>query len=392
MSGPTRQRRIFRVSTASVLLGLAAAVSGCITATERSAQPVYQAQSPAPAQNNLRLVPYVKDMPVQRAKRALQREGFRLGRVTYEINRRYAPDTVLHQIPRANARARPGSPVDLVVAEAHARAPDLQGLHLGQARQALREAGLRLGEVRREHSRHGRPETVIDQRPQPSARVAPDSAVDIVIAQPGRRSGVPNVVGLKLPQARQVLRDAGYREGGVSERSSKRERPGTVLSQSPEAGARDRRQAPVDLVVAARTAHSLPRLKGMTLPEARATLDRLGLQVGKVTRKAVQREDPGTVLSQSPRPSTQVTAGAGVDLVVAKAPDTVGRVEVPSLLGLQSTAAVARLKKAGLRVGLMRSIRDDKHPLFSIIQQNPEPGTLVKRGTKVDFAIVKSER
>ena len=458
MAGLTGKPRLFRNSTAPVLLILAMALSGCTTVAGPAAQPVYQA--PAPAQQQLRLVPYVKDMPVQRAQRALQREGFRLGRVTYEINRRTAPDTVLHQSPRANARARRGSPVDLVVAEAHARVPDLQGLHLGQARQALRQAGLRLGAVRREHSRYGQPETVIRQRPEPSVRVVPGTVVDIVIAHPGGgRGGVPDVVGLGLPQARQALRDAGYREGRVSERASNRDRPGTVLSQSPAAGARGSRQTPVDLVVAARALHPLPRLKGMTLPDARAALDRLGLRVGKVTRKpvlggdqgvvlaqspapglrvapgtavdlvvtqvalrqvprvqglplnkaraaiealgfglgavtrkATQRQDPGTVLSQSPAPSARAAAGTAIDLVVAKAPGNVGRVEVPNLLGLQSPAAAARLKKAGLRIGLMRSLRDDGHPLFSIVRQSPEPGTQVKRGTAVDIFIAKSDR
>ena len=66
--------------------------------------------------------------------------------------------------------------------------------------------------------------------------------------------------------------------------------------------------------------------------------------------------------------------------------------QLPDLVGLQSNIAAAKLKKAGLRIGLMHRVRDDRHPPFTIVRQTPEPGTKVGRGSAVNIVIARSDR
>jgi beta-lactam-binding protein with PASTA domain len=84
-------------------------------------------------------------------------------------------------------------------------------------------------------------------------RVAPTSPIveetlDLPTVEPPPRATVPDVVGLKLPAARRMLRDADLRPR-VRKRPSSEPR-GTVLSQRPLAGVDVRPGRSIGLVVA----------------------------------------------------------------------------------------------------------------------------------------------
>ena len=63
-------------------------------------------------------VPAVVGKSVSDAERLLAQEGFRPGKVTYQVSNRYLPNTVLDQYPRPGTSAAAGSAVDLFVAQA----------------------------------------------------------------------------------------------------------------------------------------------------------------------------------------------------------------------------------------------------------------------------------
>ncbi len=67
---------------------------------------------------NLTAVPNVLGRSLGEAEQLLRKEGFQLGKVTFQTSSQYLPNTVLDQYPRAGILAAPGSSVDLFVAQA----------------------------------------------------------------------------------------------------------------------------------------------------------------------------------------------------------------------------------------------------------------------------------
>jgi len=61
----------------------------------------------------------------------------------------------------------------------------------------------------------------------------------------------------------------------------------------------------------------VPKLKGKTLAGAKSALTQANCKVGKVTRKYAKAKK-GRVISQRPKPGTNLAAGAKVNLVVSK--------------------------------------------------------------------------
>jgi beta-lactam-binding protein with PASTA domain len=64
----------------------------------------------------------------------------------------------------------------------------------------------------------------------------------------------------------------------------------------------------------------VPKVVGLTLKKARTRIVRAHCRVGKVTKRFTTRRKKGRVLSQKPKPSRLLAAGARVTLVVGKGP------------------------------------------------------------------------
>lgn len=91
----------------------------------------------------------------------------------------------------------------------------------------------------------------------------------------------------------------------------------------------------------------VPKLIGMADTEAQATLKKLGLEQGTITKK---RGTPaGTVLDQQPAPGTPVVTGSSVDLVIATTDDHPNA--LPDLEGCTLDDAVSEVHKAGGKLG-----------------------------------------
>lgn len=119
----------------------------------------------------------------RQAGMTLTRDSFQLGRVVRVRQPGLSEPEVVAQSPDPGTPLQRGEAVDLVVAEPAGRRqymmPDLRGVQLDRARQAIEKAGLVLGRVQTE--RNGGPEgTVLEQRPWPGMRVGRGDQVELV--------------------------------------------------------------------------------------------------------------------------------------------------------------------------------------------------------------------
>ncbi len=96
---------------------------------------------------------------------------------------------VLSQSIPAQTMVKAGSAVSIIVGRFEASAegmqklivPDVLGMSLDQAKEAVADAGLKLGKVTTEYSASLVPNTVISQRPAVNAYVDPDQLVELIV-------------------------------------------------------------------------------------------------------------------------------------------------------------------------------------------------------------------
>jgi serine/threonine-protein kinase len=129
---------------------------------------------------------------------------------------------------------------------------------------------------------------------------------------------------------------------------------------------------------------TVPDVVGMTLDEARQSLDQAGLELGALSPGEVTATAPqGTVLVQTPAAGSEVDEGSAVDLVVAGSATVV----VPDVKGLTQADAEAAVIAAGLFVDDVLSVYSNDIPAGSVVDQTPAAGSSVPQGTPVTLSI-----
>ncbi|MBD3220043.1 PASTA domain-containing protein [bacterium] len=133
-------------------------------------------------------VPDLTGLSYRQAEITLQRENFRLGRVSRIVRDDVTSLTVVFQNPPAARELRKGRPVDLVVAEpAPPRllcVPDLRGLAVYLARQMVTDAGCVLAPIVYERTDRTAPNLVLRQTPAPGHRIREGERIELVASSP----------------------------------------------------------------------------------------------------------------------------------------------------------------------------------------------------------------
>jgi serine/threonine-protein kinase len=123
---------------------------------------------------------------------------------------------------------------------------------------------------------------------------------------------------------------------------------------------------------------SVPTLTGGTRKEAERKLERAGLELGSVDRRASEDVPRNIVISQDPDPGSLIPPRSQVDLVLSSGkPEVV----VPYVVGEDRATARDELVDHGLRV--RERERDSDEPAGVVVATDPPPATEVSVGTRV---------
>jgi beta-lactam-binding protein with PASTA domain len=210
-----------------------------------------------------------------------------------------------------------------------------------------------------------------DPSPPTGTSVNPSTAVTVEFALPPVL--VPQLKGLKLDDARQLLAASHLKLGAVNSDGSN---DATVTTQSPEPLTQVERDTSVDVTMAGGTPPVLvPDVTKRSCAEARALIEAAGL------RTAWKECPPGSVLveRQVPEAQTQVDQQSMVSVFYA-------HVKVPPLLGLTSDQAVRQLNIAGLK-GAFSASKDWFSAKSVVGSQFPPEGALVDTGSDVSVVM-----
>jgi beta-lactam-binding protein with PASTA domain len=125
---------------------------------------------------------------------------------------------------------------------------------------------------------------------------------------------------------------------------------------------------------------TVPNVVGRMRDSAAEAIEAVGLKVSITER--MSSSPKGTVIGQDPEAYSEVAPGTNVVISVAK-PQTV---KVPKLIGMEKDVAVKTLESTGLTAGTMQEQISDAEPGI-VIQQNPQPDTIVEVGSTVDLIV-----
>jgi serine/threonine-protein kinase len=205
---------------------------------------------------------------------------------------------------------------NIIGTEPQVAVPDCVGGPISACRTLAEDRGLTVEVVRRDVS--DRPAgTVLEQDPAPREMVDRGTTIDVVISRGAMLVPVPNVIGKHVDEARDELQDLGFTVF-VDRQFNDEVEEDFVFAQDPEPGAKRAEGAPVQLTVSqgAETV-VVPDLTGMTVDQARSTLEAEGLELGNVSEAfCVPPQDPGEVCTQDPQPGNEVPPGTAVNVTV----------------------------------------------------------------------------
>ena len=149
----------------------------------------------------LKNVPDVKGMSLEKATRTLSDIGFKVGKVTRKFVDGERIGTVLEQSPKGTDKAPKGSEIALVVNEGNIQVPDLIGKTLQDAQNLLKAQGLTLGDVHKVQDASHKPNTIVATNPNAGVKLGKGDPVSINIAQGGKQGS--SYVDFVIPGSKQ---------------------------------------------------------------------------------------------------------------------------------------------------------------------------------------------
>jgi serine/threonine-protein kinase len=192
---------------------------------------------------------------------------------------------------------------------------------------------------------------------------------------------VPDVVGMRAEAADELLSARKLRLVVRERRADLVIAAGSVIEQTPLAQSRVSSGGEVQVVVSTGPAQrQVPNIVGKSLEDAQKALEEAGLKSGPISE--ADNGEPNTVTAVVPEVGATLDPGATVALTVAR-PKTA----VPRLIELRVNLAREALTKAGLAVGDVSEIYNSRHRGNVVLTQDPEAGTKVAPGTKVNLVI-----
>ncbi len=198
--------------------------------------------------------------------------------------------------------------------------PDLTGMPLARAEEALSDRGLQPLVGKREPSETIPPGHVIYQDPPAHAIVREGRNVYLTVSGGGEKVLVPNLRGRSLRDVRITLEQLELRIGMISYLPSELPME-TVLSQTVPPNTAVSKQTAVDITLSSgeeAVQIDVPYLVGMSLEQAQLTLTDVGLTTGTITYKLAKGLAHHSVFEQSPAAGERVLANTAVSLTLVQ--------------------------------------------------------------------------
>ncbi|HVB85342.1 MAG TPA: PASTA domain-containing protein [Candidatus Dormibacteraeota bacterium] len=208
------------------------------------------------------------------------------------------------------------------------------------------------------------------------------------IAIRGREVVMPDLAGVSVDQARQMLQGRGV---GVTieDRIYSHYPVDDIVRQSPlpNMNVKVGQRAHVVLSLGPQKV-TVPQLEDSSLRAAQVQLLREGLQVGEVSSLYLPYTDADTVLQQDPAPGSTGAINPHVNVLVTLGPRPPAYV-MPALTGLSFAEAAAKLSAAGLKIAKVVPANSPGAAKQTVLDQTPARGRRVDDTTPIDLQVAE---
>ncbi|WP_336209046.1 Stk1 family PASTA domain-containing Ser/Thr kinase [Nonomuraea sp. LPB2021202275-12-8] len=195
---------------------------------------------------------------------------------------------------------------------------------------------------------------------------------------------VPDLVGKNISVAEQNARTLGFKVNKVAGQHSEKVAEGLVLSMDPAGKTEVESGTAITLVPSLGPKRVLvPKVQGLTEPDARNAVAEAGLTVGKVRRIQNLEAPRNTVIRTSPQVGEKVKEGARVDIYVSAG------LVMPDLGGMPKDEAAAYLGQQGFQVQV-NEVVDDAEPC-TVIAQSPKAKSEVDKGAPAMITVARCQ-
>jgi serine/threonine protein kinase/beta-lactam-binding protein with PASTA domain len=260
-------------------------------------------------------MPSVVGLTQDEAVAALDREDLD-ATVVRDYSESVALDVVMAASEEPGVSVRHGTAVALTVSQGPERyaVPDVLGRTVDEARAALEEVNLVLGETSEEFDASAPAGQVLAAVPGAGSPLPPQSAVDLVVSAGPEPVDVPQVRGEPEDDARETLEGAGFVVEVAPERVTDPDvEEGSVASQDPAGGTGVAGDTVTLTISDGPELVTVPDVVGRSWEEVEPLLEELGLDV---VREEIAGAFFGTVRFQSLEEGEEVPVGTEIVITV----------------------------------------------------------------------------
>ncbi len=218
-----------------------------------------------------------------------------------------------------------------------------------------------------------------------------DNVVMNLITRHGSEFPLPEITGYQLADAEHLLDLEGLGIEVTSEEYQVDVDEGIVLSQYPGAGTKVKSGRIIKAVISGgQKSVEVPPLAGFSVRQAKLNIEGSGLTLGDIAWTFSDSLPERVVVFSYPSSGTQIPAGSQVNLMVNRGRLS-GIVFMPRLVGQTLDDAKMMLEGIGLKVGLIKYIRDEKYLPETVLEQSVEEAAELEVGEEIDLIVSTTE-
>jgi serine/threonine-protein kinase len=259
--------------------------------------------------------------------------------------------------------------------------PSIVGATEKQANKALGPLGLTLVISEKRFDEDISTGKIIESDPSGGGKLDPGGAVKAVISKGPERYEIPSLVGLTPEAAVNSLAKYPVKVGELKEVFNEKTPKGFVISTSPAAGEKVKRDATIDLLISKGVeTFDVASYVGKSADQALNELTEAGFDVDTVDQFS-ESVLAGEVISQLPSGGAPLEKGAKIALTISKGSQFVF---IPNVFSLTEEKARAALSDLELKV-VIKKIGAKK--VKAVTNISPKVGAKVKRGSTVTITV-----
>jgi serine/threonine-protein kinase len=215
-----------------------------------------------------------------------------------------------------------------------------------------------------------------------------DRAIMPALVRHKQDISVPDVMEMTLAEAESTLSLAGLLLVESAQEYDPYIPAGLILSQSPDGGTLVKGKGRSVRVTVSRGGQRVivPNLQGISLRQAQLSLQRVGLEVGRISSMYTEDIPENVVISSAPGFKAEVYQGEVIDLLVSQGP-VPPTARVPDFTGQSLEGAILMARDAGLKIGNITYRQEYDLLPETVLEQSVTAGREIKRDSIIDLVV-----